>query len=240
MISLRFIGKQMDLAFIPMLIALLLSVALPLQILVVGPAIGHPDPERFAQLHLQDGFWWRAVFTFAYFPAVILLHLLAQPASRRLRMLFLAGFGMFLLGNGIDLLFRSVQFLVAHGVWAPQMLEITDVAGRESARSKIISFNEIAPAVGFCFSFLFAVGRGLMGAALLLEKGKVQRLAGLALVTTGLLNLMIALAAAPMFSYMVAAGPFYLWIWPIGLVLVGAAAWRQIANETRSLVATSQ
>ncbi|WP_116812409.1 hypothetical protein [Steroidobacter cummioxidans] len=233
MAALSFVGKKTDPAFLPALIALLLSIALPLQILVVGSPISHPDPERFAQLHLHDGFWWRAILTFAYFPAVLLLHLLAQPADRHFRTLFLAGFGLFLLGNGIDLLFRSVQFLVAHGIWAPQMLDTADVTGREAARSKILAFNEIAPAVGFCFSFLFAVGRGLMGAALLLERSKLRRLAGLALVTTGLLNLIIALTAVPMFSHLAAVGPFYLWIWPIGLILVAMAAWGQGVNKTR-------
>lgn len=53
------------------------------------------------------------------------------------------------------------------------------------------------------------------------------------LIATGLLNLAIALTAVPMFSYLAAAGPFYLWIWPIGLVLVGLAARGQRANETR-------
>ncbi len=218
------------------LVALLLSVALPVQILAFGPPVGSPDPERFAQLHLHEDFWRRAVLTIAYFPAVIVLHLFAQPARRNLQILFLAGFGLFLLGNGIDLLFRSVQFLVAHAVWAPQLLDLADSAAREHARGKVLAFNEIAPAVGFCFSLLFAIGRVLMGLALLPEGGLVSRLAGLVLVITGLLNLCVALALVPGHSSLGAVGPAYLWIWPIGLLLVGAAAWASSGHSFNSPV----
>jgi len=106
--------KGVDTHALLTLFATLLAVALPLQILVAGTSIAHPDPEQFAELHRQNGFWLRATLTFLYFPAAIVLHLLVQAAVERRRTAFLAGFYLFLLGNGIDLLFRSIQFLVAH------------------------------------------------------------------------------------------------------------------------------
>lgn len=217
-----------------LVMALLLAVALPLQILAFGPPIGSLDPERFAQLHLQPGFWLRAVLTLLYFPAVIVLHLLLLPAVRVLRAAFIAGVALFVLGNGIDLVFRAVQFLVAHAVWAPRMLDLADPVVREAALSRIIVFNEIAPAMGFCFSLLFGVGRVLMGLALLHDRGLWLRLAGLALLLAGALNLGIALVVVPGLSRLAVLGSFYLWLWPIGLLLIGWTAWCSLGERRQS------
>jgi len=208
------------------LTALLLAIALPLHIIVMGTVIADTDPERFAQLHLQHGFWWRASLTFVYFPAAVTLHLFVQSASRRLRTLFVAGFCLFLLGNAIDLLFRSVQFLVAHGVWAPQLLDDAAAATGKDARAKILAFNEIAPAFGFSFSLLFAVGRMLMGCALVCEPDRIVQLAGVALVATGILNMVFALTSVLQLAALGAIASVYPWVWLLGLAAVGVAAAR--------------
>lgn len=226
------VGTRSSAVQVLLLVALLLSLALPLQILAFGPTIGSLDPENFAQLHLQPGFWQRATLTLLYFPAVIVLHVLLQPATQVLRTVFVAGLVLFVLGNGIDLVFRSVQFLVAHAVWAPRVLELSDAVAREAAIVRIVTFNEIAPAFGFSFSLLFGVGRVLMGLALLLSSGLWLRLAGVLLLLAGLLNLGIALIVVPGLAGLAALGSLYLWVWPIGLVLVGWAAWTSLPVRT--------
>jgi hypothetical protein len=192
----------------------LLSLALPLFVLVVGASISDPDPERLARLHLESGLWIRAVLTFVYFPAVLLLHFLVQPARAGLRTLYLAGFLLFLAGNGIDLAYRAVQFLTVHGVWAPQLL-----AGSDAARAKIVMFGEIAPAISASFSLMFGVGRCAMGWALVRAGGGLAAAAGLALIAYGLCNLaVLAKLAIP--------APVTLLVWAAGLVLVALVAWQ--------------
>jgi len=222
--------KGVDTHALLTLFATLLAVALPLQILVAGTSIAHPDPEQFAELHRQDGFWLRATLTFLYFPAAIVLHLLVQAAAERRRTAFLAGFYLFLLGNGIDLLFRSIQFLVAHGVWAAQLLEAVAPAERAAARAKLVAFDEIAAAFGFAFSLLFAFGRSLMGSALLAAPTVWARLAGMGLVATGAFNAIFALTAVPSFAFIAQAAPLYPWVWLAGLVALGIAAWHADRN----------
>ena len=204
-------------------LALAFSAALPAYILIFGAPISDPDIAVLARLHLDPALAPRAILTFLYFPAVLALHFLIQPRDPCRRSLFLVGFSIFLLGIGIDAVYRSVQFLTVHGQWARELL--AGGAAAAEAAAKLGTFNELAVGVTTAFSFLFAVGRLVMGAALLLEPGRWARLCGAGLAINGLWNLASVLAVIPAFAALSAIGSFYLWPWLAAILLAGAYAW---------------
>lgn len=214
-----------------------LSIALPLYILLFGSPISDPDPGVFAQLHLSSTFAPRVALTYIYFPAVITLHFLIQPGKGPARTIFLIGLSLFLIGNGIDAVYRSVQFTTVHGLWARELLAS---AGAATAAAKIQTFNELAPAITASFSSFFAIGRVLMGVALMGERSRLGRITGFALVLNGLWNLPAALAIVPGFAGLSVLGSYYLLPWLASMVLVGMLAWNrhrfgsQTGSETHS------
>ena len=200
------------------------AAALPLTILVFGAPISDPDPAAFVRLHLHPAFEARVAITFAYFAAIIALHWFIVPDTGPARHWYLLGFAFFLVGNGIDVVYRSIQFLLAHGVWAPTVLE----AGMESAAAaKISAFNEIAPAITFSFSLFFAVGRLVMGGALIAAGGRLSQLCGAAIILNGLWNLATVFAAWSPFAGLGAIGAYYMWPWLAAILIAGALGWRK-------------
>ena len=202
-----------------------IAAALPAIILLFGVPISDPDPAEFAKLHLHPAFDARVVLTFTYFAAIIALHWFIVPDGGSARRWFLLGFAFFLVGNGIDTVYRSVQFLLVHGAWAPAVLQ----AGAESAAAaaRISAFNEFASSIGFSFAFFFAIGRLLMGGALIAAGGPLARYCGVAIALNGVWNLATVLSVWPAFSGLSAMGTYYMWPWLAAILLAGALGWQK-------------
>lgn len=199
-----------------------LSALLPLLILVSGAPISDPDVARHATFHLRSDFWLRAAATFVYFPAIIALHFAIQPAAGNWRALYLCGLCLFVAGNAIDLPFRAVQFFTVGGVWGAEWLAAaSDAPARAATAAKIATFAQIAPAISFSFTVLFAVGRFMMGAALWAAGGIASRIAGAGVILTGVWNMAAVLKSIPALAFLDQLGGTYLWIWLAGILAVG-------------------
>jgi hypothetical protein len=200
-----------------------LAALLPLFILASGAPISDPDIARLATFHLRADFWVRAGLTAIYFPAIIALHFAMLPTAAHQRTLYLCGLIFFVAGNAIDLPFRAVQFLTVSGTWGADWLGATDSLAKAAAAAKIASFGEIAPAITFSFTLLFAVGRLLMGAALWRTRSTALQIAAAGLVLTGLWNLAAVLKEIPTLAALASLGSVYLWVWLAGIVALGTA-----------------
>lgn len=202
----------------------LIAAALPAIIILFGVPISDPDLETFARLHLHPAFDARVGLTFTYFLAIVALHWFICPEGRPARDWYLLGFCFFLLGNGVDAAYRSVQYLVVHGIWAPAVLA---EGAQSAAAEKITWFNDVASGIGFSFALLFAAGRLLMGGALIAAGGRLAQLCGAAIILNGLWNLATVLSAWPPLSGLGAIGTYYVWPWLAAIVLAGALGWRK-------------
>src|SRR5690606_36646656 len=107
---------------------------------------------------------------------------------------------------------------------APQLQDDAAAATGKDARAKILAFNEIAPAFGFSFSLLFAVGRMLMGCTLVSYPERIFQLARLAVFATGIFNRVIALTSVLHLAALGGSASVYPWVWLLGLAAVGVAA----------------
>ena len=201
-----------------------LAALLPLFILASAAPISHADPAILATFHLRTDFWLRAGLTFVYFPSIIALHYAVQPAAARPRAIFLCGLVLFIAGNVIDLPFRATQFFTVGGTWGAEWLAAHDLQARAAAAARIDAFAQIAPAISFSFTLLFAIGRLLMGSALWAAGKGPVRIAAAGLLVTGLWNLAAVAKDIPGLSFLGTLGTVYVWVWLAGILAFGLGA----------------
>lgn len=218
------------------IIVSLFALALPLYVLSFQTPISAATPAELATLHQSKELFVRALLTFTYFPAALLLHFLIVPRSESLRSIFWLGFAFFFAGNAIDLVYRAVQFKVVHYTWAAGYLAATSEMARSAFEDRLSYFLEIAPAISLSFSILFFVGRSIMGVALMLTTNMLTRITGLALLVCGLWNIFPPLAAQLELAPLAGLGRHYLYPWLLSIVFASSLAIKTVATRpgTRS------
>jgi len=196
---------------------------LPLYLIVFGTPLSASNPADFAQIHTAQAFYWRGLLTLLYFPAAICAHYaLVTVFQPRMQSLALLGFAFFALGNGIDGCYRAVQFMLVHYSWGAQWLQASDAATREMLWQRVVGFSELAPAIQLSFAICFGIGRLLMGSAGLRGAGRMQALATLLLLLTGILNLLPWMGRLVGLDGLALPFSLYLWIWFFGLCAIAA------------------
>ncbi|TPV92911.1 MAG: hypothetical protein B7733_23415 [Myxococcales bacterium FL481] len=201
-----------------------LAAMLPLFLLLTDTSTGAADLETMVRLHQHPAFPLRVALTALYFPAVLLSHFALAWSSHQVWAWW--GFSLFAIGNGIDAVYRAVQFGVVHYRWCAAWLEATDPGVRESLEVRITAFGEVGAGVYIAFAMFFGLGRLSLGAATVSAPVRSTKILGLSFIVVGALNVLPWIGRITGLPWLAGLGGYYLVPWLVNLLLLAAVLWR--------------
>ena len=211
-----------------------LAALLPVFLLSTDTATGASDLEVMVRLHQHPAFPIRVALTAIYFPAAILSHfVLTWGLEGPSRTWGWFGFLMFLVGNGIDAIYRSVQFAVVHYQWSAQWLASPELQAQRSLAAKIEGFNEVGVGVYVAFAAFFAVGRFTLGAATFMAPG--LRFLGVTFLVVGAFNLLPWFGRLFDIPLLANLGAYYLVPWLVNLAALVWSLWFRGSRPSAAL-----